>query len=237
MSGVSVEVLFSVDYPIAFNTWVGRFVGRLVPGGVYFFRVSFMCGFVDCSGAVDGFVKPEIRLLTGEVLRVVRASVRELGISIGGGESRSLITWSVRYWPTSFIFRSHYITWPSPARFLSSTAQTLSRLLRGGEALIDRKGETLVGVLNEVDLKGFVKELAFNTEVIGARVRRLVINLGRGRRVPAFEGVARYVTYTERPGLFKVLLDIANAYGVGKDRALGLGYVLAEIKDEARLRS
>ena len=272
MIGTSISVTFTVDYPITFSTWVGRFVnrivnevlgdlgfnvphsarekpftaspvldggrvvGRLIPGRVYFFRVSFICSLIDCSRAVDGFVKPEIRLSTGEVLRVIGRDVRELGITVGVGGSRSVITWDVRYWPTTFIFRSHYITWPSSARFLSSAAQTLSRLLKGGEALIDKNGETLAGILNEVDLKGFVKELTFNTEVIEARVRELDLNLGRGRRVPAFEGVAKYVTYTERPGLFRLLLDIANAYGVGKNRALGLGYVSAEVVEQRQLR-
>jgi CRISPR/Cas system endoribonuclease Cas6 (RAMP superfamily) len=195
-----------------------------------------MCGFVDCSGAVDGFVKPEIRLSTGEVLRVVRAGVRELGISIGGGESRSVITWSVRYWPTSFIFRSQYVTWPSPARFFSSAALTLVRVLRGSNALISKGGEPLIGIINDVDFKGFVKDLVFNTEVLSMRVRRLMINLGRGRRLPAFNGVAEYVTYTDRPGLFRFLLDVANAYGVGKNRALGLGYVNVDVLGQRLLR-
>lgn len=47
--------------------------------------------------------------------------------------------------------------------------------------------------------------------------------------MPAFSGVAEYVTYTDKPSLFRLLLDIANVYGVGKNRALGLGYVNAEI--------
>ncbi len=209
----------------------GRVVGRLVPGVPYFFRVSFMCSFVDCSRVVDGFAKSEIRLSTGEVLRVVRVNVREL--HVGGSQvGRSLITWSVRFWPTSFIFRSYYVTWPSPARFFSSVALTLSRVLRGNEALIDRGGEALIGAFNDVDSKDFVKDLVFNTEVIETRIKRLMINLGRGRRMPAFEGMVKYITYTERPNLFRLLLDIANAYGVGKNRALGLGYVSAEVVEE-----
>ncbi len=68
------------------------------------------------------------------------------------------------------------------------------------------------------------------------RVRRLVLNLGRGgRRMPAFEGTAEYITYTDRPSLFRLLLDVANAYGVGKNRTLGLGYVVADVVDIKRL--
>ena len=52
----------------------------------------------------------------------------------------------------------------------------------------------------------------------------------------AFEGSAQYVTYTERFSLFKLLLDAANVYGVGKNRALGLGYVNAEVLEQRKLR-
>lgn len=75
-----------------------------------------------------------------------------------------------------------------------------------------------------------------DTEVLSMRVRRLMINLGRGRRLPAFNGVAEYVTYTDRPGLFRLLLDVANAYGVGKNRALGLGYVNVDVLGQHLLR-
>ncbi len=112
---------------------------------------------------------------------------------------------------------------------------TLARVLRGSDLLISRGGEALLGAVGDVDFKGFVKDLVFNTEVLSMRFRRVVLNLGRGRRAPAFEGFAEYVTYTDRPGLFRLLLDVANAYGVGKSRALGLGYVIADVVEESRL--
>ncbi len=174
----------------------------------------------------------------GEIIKVVSAEVDEVRLGMyEDSDYRAIVRWRVRFWPTSFIFRSHYVTWPSPARFLSSAGLTLARVLRGGaDLLVNRDGESLVGVIGGVDLKGFVRDLVFNTEVLGMRVRRLVLNLGRGgRRVPAFEGVAEYVTYTDRPSLFRLLLDVVNAYGVGKNRALGLGYVVADVVDIKRL--
>ncbi len=60
--------------------------------------------------------------------------------------------------------------------------------------------------------------------------------VGGGRRFLAFSGVAEYVTYTDRSGLFRFLLDVVNAYGVGKNRALGLGYVNVDMLEQHILR-
>jgi CRISPR/Cas system endoribonuclease Cas6 (RAMP superfamily) len=43
--------------------------------------------------------------------------------------------------------------------------------------------------------------------------------------MPAFRGVTEYVTYTDNVGLFNALLDVAEFLGVGKNRALGLGFI------------
>mgnify|MGYP001773241603 FL=1 len=50
--------------------------------------------------------------------------------------------------------------------------------------------------------------------------------------MPTFMGTAQYITYTDRPGLLRALLNTANTYGVGKNRPLGLGYVMAEVINE-----
>ncbi|ADY01595.1 CRISPR-associated protein Cas6 [Vulcanisaeta moutnovskia 768-28] len=274
---VSLIIYFSIEHPIRFRTWNGRFVNRVInetlesinvkvqhgarekpftstpildlknavvnvlsPGNHYWFRVSLFCNEVDCPGAIEAFTSPMFQLSTGEVLNIIKINLNnsEL-ISKDHGENediRAVIHWRVRFWPTSFIFRSQYVTWPSPARFFSSAALTLVRVLRGSNALISKGGEPLIGIINDADFKGFVKDLVFNTEVLSMRVRRLMINLGRGRRLPAFNGVAEYVTYTDRPGLFRLLLDVANAYGVGKNRALGLGYVNVDVLGQHLLR-
>ncbi|MGC8571043.1 MAG: CRISPR system precrRNA processing endoribonuclease RAMP protein Cas6 [Caldivirga sp.] len=269
MIGTSISVTFTVDYPITFNTWVGRFVNRIVsevlegvgyrvshasvkpfttspildlgdrvvrslaPGSVYRFRVSLFCNEVDCGRVVDGFTRPEVKLSSGEVLRVIRVNVGEVSLNVNqSGDSPTVIRWGVRYWPTLFIFRSYYITWPSPARFLASSAQTLSRLIEGSRINIIHGDRALLGLAGDVDLRQFVKDLMFNTDVIRVKVRGLRLNLGGGRWVRAFSGHAEYVTYTEKTSLFKALLNVANAYGVGKDRALGLGYVNVDATEE-----
>jgi hypothetical protein len=212
----------------------GRVVNRLVPGVVYWFRASFLCGLVDCDGVVSAFVRDSYRLGSGEVVRVLRVGVREFrfggGIANDGGGSnntsnRSIIEWKVTYYPTVFPFAHHYITYPSPARFLSSAARSLVDLVRGSEVVLDRGGDWLGGVVSNINIKGFVRDVVFNTEVVGFRVRRLRVDLGGGRVMPAFSGVAEYVTYTENVGLFNALLNVAEFFGVGKNRALGFGFV------------
>ncbi len=208
----------------------GRVVNRLVPGSAYWFRVSFLCGLVDCGRVVNAFVRDMYVLSSGEVVRVFGVEVHELKLNndVGG---RAVVNWGVEFWPTVFTFRSRYITWPSPARFLSSAARSLVGLVRGSEVVFDRGGDWLGGVINNVDVKGFVRDVVFNTEVVGFRVRRLRVGLGGGRVMPAFRGVAEYVTYTENVGLFNALLDVAEFFGVGKNRALGLGFVKITHRD------
>jgi len=210
----------------------GRIVNRLVPGTTYWFRASFMCNMVDCNGVVSAFVRDSYRLGSGEVVRVLRVRAREFrlgGITNDGGSSsnnnRSIIEWSVEYYPTVFPFAHHYITYPSPGRFFASTARTLAQLLRNTEVTLDGGGELYNATINNINIKGLVMDLALNTEATRYRVRRLRVNLGGGRVMPAFRGAAEYVTYTENVGLFNALLDIAEFFGVGKNRALGLGFV------------
>jgi CRISPR-associated endoribonuclease Cas6 len=209
----------------------GRVMNRLVPGSAYWFRVSFLCDLVDCGRVVNAFVRDRYVLSSGEVVRVFGVEVGEFRLNSGDVGGRAVVNWGVEFWPTVFTFRSRYITWPSPARFLSSAARTLAYLVRGSEVVLDRGGDRLGGVIDSVDVKGFVRDLVFNTEVVGFRVRRLRVNLGGGRVMPAFRGVAEYVTYTENVGLFNALLDVAEFFGVGKNRALGLGFVKITHRD------
>jgi CRISPR-associated endoribonuclease Cas6 len=207
----------------------GRVVNRLVPGATYWFRASFMCNMVDCNGVVGAFVRDSYRLGSGEVVRVLRVRAREFRPSFNGGSSsnnnRSIIEWGVEYWPTVFAFARHYITHPSPARFLTSATRTLAQLLRNTEVTLDGGGELYNATINNINIKGLVMDLTLNTEVTRYRVRRLRVDLGGGRAMPAFRGVAEYVTYTENVGLFNALLNVAEFFGVGKNRALGFGFV------------
>jgi hypothetical protein len=209
----------------------GRIVNRLVPGTTYWFRASFMCNMVDCNGVVGAFVRDSYRLGSGEVVRVLRVRAREFRPSLNGGSSgsnnnnRSIIEWGVGYYPTVFAFARHYITHPSPARFLTSAAKTLAQLLRNTEVTLDGGGELYNATINNINIKGLVMDLTLNTEATKYRVRRLRVDLGGGRVMPAFRGVAEYVTYTENVGLFNALLNVAEFFGVGKNRALGLGFV------------
>lgn len=207
----------------------GRIVNRLVPGTTYWFRASFMCNMIDCDGVVGAFVRDSYRLGSGEVVRVLRVRAREFRPSLNGGSSsnnnRSIIEWGVEYYPTVFPFARHYITHPSPARFLTSATKTLAQLLRNTEVTLDGGGELYNAIINNIDTRGFVKDLVLNTEIVGFRVRRLRVGLGGGRVMPAFYGTAEYVTVTENISLFNALLNVAEFFGVGKNRALGLGFV------------
>jgi hypothetical protein len=215
-----------------------RIVNRLVPGGSYWFRASLMCNLIDCNIATSAFIRDAYVLGSGEVVRVLRVRVREFrlgGITNGGGNNninnRSIIKWGVKYYPTVFPFARHYITHPSPARFFASATKTLARLLRGVEVTLDGGGGLYNAVINNIDTGGFVKDLVLNTELINYRIRRVRVDLGGGRYVSAFSGVAEYVTYTGNVGLFNALLDVAGFFGVGKNRALGLGFVKITHRD------
>ena len=227
LEGVGIKIPHNGAKPYSISPILdvnGHVVNRLVPGSTYWFRASFMCNMIDCNAVVSAFVRDGYVLSSGEVVRVLSVGARELKLNndVGG---RAVVNWGVEFWPTVFTFRSRYITWPSPARFLSSAARSLVGLVRGSEVVLDRGGDWLGGVINNVDVKGFVRDVVFNTEVVGFRVRRLRVGLGGGRVMPAFSGVAEYVTYTENVGLFNALLNVAEFFGVGKNRALGLGFV------------
>jgi len=235
LEGVGVKIPHNGDKPYTISPILdarGRVVNRLVPGSAYWFRASFMCNTVDCGAVTSAFVRDAYVLGSGEVVRVLRVRARgfRLGGSIANGGSsnnnnRSIIEWGVKYYPTVFPFARHYITHPSPARFLASATKTLAQLLRGVEVVLDGGNNMYNAVINNIDVKGFMRDLTLNTELINHRVRRMRINLGGGRHVPAFSGVAEYITQATNPSLLNTLLDVAEFFGVGKDRALGLGFI------------
>ncbi|MGC8598041.1 MAG: CRISPR system precrRNA processing endoribonuclease RAMP protein Cas6 [Thermocladium sp.] len=274
MIGTDISITFTVDHSVVFNSWVGRFVNRVVsevledvgyrvshasskpfivspvfdlrsrivngfsPGFPYRFRASFFCNEVDCGRIIDAFAKPSITLLSGEVLSTVRVIVNEVSLNEDHStDAASIMHWRVRYWPTIFTFRSHYIAWPSPARFLASAAQTLAHLLEGSKVDMINGNESFLGLINGIDLKQLVKDLLFNTDTVNVKARQIRLNLGNGRWINAFSGYAEYITYTEKPSLMKTLLSVANTYGVGKDRALGLGYVNSELINQQVIKS
>ncbi|WP_243680247.1 hypothetical protein [Vulcanisaeta souniana] len=119
----------------------GNVASRLVPGEPYNVRVSLICSEIDCSAVTSLFTRGgELKLSDGEVIKVVSAEVDEvrLGMYEGGDYGGVVVRWRVRFWPTSFIFRSHYVAWPSPARFFSSAGLTLARVLRDVDLLVGR---------------------------------------------------------------------------------------------------
>ena len=197
----------------------GRVVNRLVPGVEYWFRASFYCREVDCGLVSSAFSRPVVTLSGGSVLHVARVRVGRLEPRLDNNDdSPTLVHWRVRYMPTAYKFAGSVITWPSPARFLASAGKSLARVL-GSDGI------------NGVSIDGAVRELAFHTEVARARVKRVVVRLGRGRVIHAFTGVVDYLTVTRRPSLLGLLLSTANAFGVGWDRSIGLGHVTAGVLD------
>ncbi len=90
----------------------GRVVNRLIPGEPYNVRVSLICSEIDCSTIPSLFAKDELKLGNGEVIKVIGVEVNEVKPEVRD-DYRAVFRWRVRFWPTSFIFRSSYITWPS----------------------------------------------------------------------------------------------------------------------------
>ena len=196
----------------------GRVINRLMPGAEYWFRASFYCGEVDCGLVSSAFSRPVVHLSGGGVFHVARVRVGRLEprLDNNGDGPPTLVHWRVRYMPTAYKFAGSVITWPSPARFLASAGKSLARVLGGDN-------------INSVSIDDAVRELAFHTEVSRARVRHVEVRLGRGRVVHAFTGVVDYLTVTKRPSLLGLLLSTANAFGVGWDRSIGLGHVMAGV--------
>jgi len=228
LEGVGIKIPHNGDKPYTISPVLdmnGRIVNKLLPGSVYWFRVSFMCNTVDCDAVTSAFIRDSYKLSSGEVIRILNVGFNEFEPNNSGTNSRSIIEWSVTYYPTVFPFMHHYILHPSPARFFASTAKTLAQLLKGAEVVMDKDGELISGAINSINTKDLIKDLVFNTELIDFKVDKLRINLGRGRSTPAFYGTAEYVTETENISLFNTLLDIAEFFGVGKNKALGFGFV------------
>jgi len=242
LEGAGVRVSHNSTKPFSVSPILdarGRATNRLVPGGSYWFRASFMCNTIDCAAVASAFARDAYVLGSGEVVRILRVRAREFRLGGGtandGGSSNnnnmSIIEWGVRYYPTVFPFMGRYITHPSPARLLASATKTLSQLLRGVEVVLDGGDNMYNAVINNIDLKNIVKDLALNTELINYRIRRLGINLGGGRLVPTFYGTAVYITQTTNPSLLNTLLSTAEFFGVGKNRALGLGFIKITHRD------
>jgi CRISPR/Cas system endoribonuclease Cas6 (RAMP superfamily) len=184
-----------------------------------------MCNTVDCDTVTSAFIRDTYVLSSGEVIRILNVGFYEFEPNNNGTNGRSIIEWSVKYYPTVFPYMHHYILHPSPARFFASTAKTFVQLLKGTEVALDKDGELYNATINSINTKDLIKDLVFNTELIDFKVNKLRINLGRGRSTLAFYGTAEYVTETENTSLFNTLLDVAEFFGVGKNRALGLGFV------------
>jgi hypothetical protein len=228
LEGAGVKVSHNEGKPFSISPVLdmnGRIANKLAPGSVYWFRASFMCNAVDCDTVTSAFIRDSYKLSSGEVIRILNVGFYEFEPNNSGANSRSIIEWSVTYYPTVFPFMHHYILHPSPARFFASTAKTLAQLLKGTEVVLDKDGELIGGAINSINTKDLIKDLVFNTELIDFKINKLRISLGRGRSTLAFYGTAEYVTETENISLFNTLLDIAEFFGVGKNKALGFGFV------------
>ncbi len=111
--------------------------------------------------------------------------------------------------PTAFMLHGTDVLYPSPVRALYSIAR-------------------IYGELSGADLKDLRGEIPKVVDIYGEpRVRRYRVDIGEGRRVPAFMGSVSYVISGRPNVVFKILqlLKAAEHLGIGISRALGFGRV------------
>jgi hypothetical protein len=64
LEGVGIRIPHNGAKPFSISPILdasGRVVNRMVPGGAYWFRASFLCNMVDCDGVVSAFVRDSYR--------------------------------------------------------------------------------------------------------------------------------------------------------------------------------
>ncbi|MBP1448777.1 MAG: CRISPR system precrRNA processing endoribonuclease RAMP protein Cas6, partial [Thermoproteus sp.] len=149
------------------------------------------------EGAASG---GEVRLECGRLV-VEEAEASELRPEL---EDRAGLA-SVRlyFYPTAFMFHGIDVLRPSAVRLAYSLAKAY-------RALFGR------------DLKQYADRAATALEFTTDAVRRTKVDIGGGRRVPAFYGPATLAVYGN-VGLWLSLLRLGEHVGVGVSRAIGFG--------------
>lgn len=133
------------------------------------------------------------------------------------GSERSRYVVTVEFGPTMFVFRSWRVLYPSPIRLIFSSMRTLAEL-----SLMDRRHAMKRA-------KALIKHL----EILDEDIKRIEINIGRGRKVKAFLGKVEYGVY----GLkalqdIVALMKLGSYVGVGKSRGIGFGFIkLTKVKE------
>jgi len=184
--------------------------GALEPGEVYWFRFSTasveLVDLFRASAASGGL--GDLR-----VVRIEETVIDSWGTAGSREEGLYLVRAELRFAPTLFRFRGHSVLYPSPARFFLSLARDIYEVWG-------------------VDLLRESIRISMGTDVASMSIRteRLYIGRdagGRERYVEGFAGRAVFVSAVPaaRLPLVLSLLRLSEAVGVGKNRALGLGFV------------
>ena len=100
LEGVGIKIPHNEGKPFSISPILdmnGRIVNKLVPGSVYWFRVSFMCNTIDCDTVTSAFIRDSYKLSGGEVIRDLNVGFYEFGPNISGSNSRSIIERSDDY--------------------------------------------------------------------------------------------------------------------------------------------
>lgn len=128
--------------------------------------------------------------------------------------------------PTCFMFRGFDIHYPSPTRFLASALKNLNNITG-----IDTRHliELISTTIELVSPKLFVKKVDGKY-----RLRRdyvsLLLDIGEGRKQPAFMGKAIFLLNPRIKG-FEIILKaikLAEIVGIGISRAIGMGRIKVE---------
>ncbi|MEM1599116.1 MAG: CRISPR system precrRNA processing endoribonuclease RAMP protein Cas6 [Pyrobaculum sp.] len=130
------------------------------------------------------------------------------------GEGHGFAMVKLSFYPTAFMFHGKDVLYPSPQRLAYSLAKTYWELFG-------------------VDLKHLADRAPTALEVVGMRVKRVGVNIGDMRVVPAFMGKAKLAIYGNVEAWLS-LLKLGEAVGVGISRAIGFGkYKIEQVQTNA----
>lgn len=146
-------------------------------------------------------------------LELAGVSFAQLGLPRPAGSGEEIIVRRVRFLtPTAFMFYGIDVLYPSPIRLMLSALRNYGRL---------------TGVDTRAAAEGVVKTVE---AVYSPRFRRVYVDLGEGRVVPAFMGEVTLALRGSRDlPLLLAALESAEVLGVGISRAVGFGRIKVEV--------
>ncbi len=183
--------------------------GLLDVGTRVMFRIVVRGG-VDINRLNDAIHSVQV-LQPTDISISVMSNANDVDASLNSvARSGDIYRVSLYFGPTIFVFSGHRVLYPSPIRFITSAARIASEYLN----------------INPRASRRAVRVIVRRVELIRDETKVVDLDIGHGRRIKAFHGRAIYVVKKYEHLLdFLRLVRVAEAFGVGKSRGIGFGFV------------